>query len=111
MASCQGYTIDTWAGLFEAGSRQPSVSVTFELRYESLKSRFSLILFAYNLMIGYSKKLEKVIFLRKRICIQRKRNPVQNYNPGLALPGIRKTGPWTLAVRYCEAYYKVEGVM
>ena len=32
------------------------VSAKFELRYESLKNKFSLILFAYNLMIGYSKK-------------------------------------------------------
>ena len=35
---------------------QSWVSAKFELRYESLKSKFSLILFAYNLMIGYSKK-------------------------------------------------------
>ena len=32
------------------------VSAKFELRYESLKSKFSLILFAFNLMTGYSKK-------------------------------------------------------
>ena len=44
------------AGLFEVGLRQPRVSGKFELRYESLKNKFSLILFAYNLMIGYSKK-------------------------------------------------------
>ena len=35
---------------------QSWVSAKFELRYESLKSKFSLILFAYNLMIVYSKK-------------------------------------------------------
>ena len=32
------------------------VSAKFELRYESLTSKFSLILFAFSLMIGYSKK-------------------------------------------------------
>ena len=32
-------------------------SAKFELRYESVKKKFSLILFAYNLMIGYSKKI------------------------------------------------------
>ena len=42
--------------LFEAGLRYPTVSAKFELGYESLKSKFSLILFAYNLMTGYSKK-------------------------------------------------------
>ena len=45
-----------WAGLFEAGLRYPRVSAKFELKYESLKSKSSLILFTYNLMIGYSKK-------------------------------------------------------
>ena len=45
-----------WAGLFEAGLREPRVSGKFELGYESLKSEFSLIHFAYNLMTGYSKK-------------------------------------------------------
>ena len=45
-----------WAGFFEAGLRYPRVSAKFELKYESLKSKSSLILFTYNLMIGYSKK-------------------------------------------------------
>ena len=45
-----------WAGLFEAGLRYPRVSTKFELKYESLKNKSSLILFTYNLMIGYSKK-------------------------------------------------------
>ena len=42
--------------MFEARLRQPRVSAKFELRYESLKSKFSIILLAFNLMIGYSKK-------------------------------------------------------
>ena len=50
------------AGLFEAGLRQLRVCAKFELRYESLKSKFSLTLFAYNLMIGYAKKIEKIIW-------------------------------------------------
>ena len=45
-----------WAGFFEAGLRYPRVSTKFELKYESLKNKSSLILFTYNLMIGYSKK-------------------------------------------------------
>ena len=44
------------AGLFEGGLSKPRVSVKFELGYKSLKNKFSLILFAYNLIIGYSKK-------------------------------------------------------
>ena len=35
---------------------QLRVSVKFDFRYESLRSKFSFILFAYNLMIGGSKK-------------------------------------------------------
>ena len=38
----------SWAGLFEAGLRD-------------LKKQFSLILFAYNFMTGYSKKIKKII--------------------------------------------------
>ena len=45
--------LSTWAGLFKAGLRGSS---KFEFRYESLKAKFSLILFVNNLMIGYSKK-------------------------------------------------------
>ena len=44
------------AGLFKAGLRKPRVTAKFEVRYESLKSKFSLILFNYNLMTGYFKK-------------------------------------------------------
>ena len=45
--------------LFEAGLRKPWVSAKFELRCERLKSKVSLILFAYNLIIGYSKNKKK----------------------------------------------------
>ena len=46
------------AGLFEGGFTEITrVSAKFERRYESVKSKFSLILFAYNLMIEYSKKI------------------------------------------------------
>ena len=48
--------LDIWAGLFEAVLRQPKVSAKFELRYERLKNKSNFILFAYNLMIGYSTK-------------------------------------------------------
>ena len=52
----------SWAGLFKAG-----------LRYESLKSQFSWILFVYNLMIEYAKKkIEKII--RGSAFDKRKRN-------------------------------------
>ena len=41
----------------KAGLRlEPKISAKFEFRYESLKSKFSFILFTYNLMIGCSKK-------------------------------------------------------
>ena len=40
----------------EKKSLVPRVSAKVELSYKSLKSKFSLIHFAYNLMIGYCKK-------------------------------------------------------
>ena len=43
-----------WAGLFKAGLRQPGVSAKFKFRFESLKSKFSLILSLSKLMIGCS---------------------------------------------------------
>ena len=68
------HSVSTRAGLFEAGLRYPRVSAKFELKYESSKSKFSLILFAYNLMIGYSKK-NKENLSEKVLLIARKRNP------------------------------------
>ena len=44
------------AELFKAGLSSPRISVKFEFRYESLKSKFNFIIFAYNLIIGCSKK-------------------------------------------------------
>ena len=50
------YSVWFRAGLFKAGLSQPRVSAKFDFIYESLRSKFSCILFAYNLMIGCSKK-------------------------------------------------------
>ena len=52
LAGCQ--TPNAWAGLFKAGLRLSRLSAKFELRYERLKSKFSLILFVNKLMIGCS---------------------------------------------------------
>ena len=46
----------------------------------------SLILFAYNLMVGYSKKNKKII--RKSVFDKRKKKPGLKFNPGLVLTGI-----------------------
>ena len=42
------------------------VSAKLELSYESLKSIFSLIHFAYNLMIGYSKNYPRVLLIKRK---------------------------------------------
>ena len=63
----------------------------FELSYKSLKGKSSLILFAYNLMIGYSKKNRENY---PRECFDKKKKKLMlKCNPGLALSGIRMTGP------------------
>ena len=66
----------------------------FELRYESLKSKSSLILFAYNLMIGYSKRIEKII--RESAFDEKKKKPGLKFNPRLASTGLRTTGARSL---------------
>ena len=58
----------------------------FELRYESLKSKFSLIHFAYNLMTGYSKKNRKII--RESAFDKKEKKPGLKFDPGLGLIGI-----------------------
>ena len=75
MTSCQGYTVDTSVGLFEAWLRKPSVSVKFELRYESLTKQIQLILFAYNLIIGYSNKNRENYFSEKVHLDKKKKRP------------------------------------
>ena len=91
----------------------PWVSAKFELRYESLKNKFSLILFAYNLMIGYSKKnIEnyprecfwwKETACEQALCLgkgwknrevhrlEKKKKPRLKFNPGLALTEPSRT--------------------
>ena len=66
----------------------------FELKYESLKSKFSLFFFAFKLMIGYSdtlKRKEKII--RKSAFDNKKKKPGLKFNPRLALTDVRTTGP------------------
>ena len=45
-------------------------------------------------MIGYAKKREKVI--RESTFDKKKKKPGLKFNPGLALTGVRTTGPKTI---------------
>ena len=54
-----------------------------EFRYESLKRKFSLTLFAHNLLVECSKKIEKIIL--RNAFEQKKKKPRLKFNPGLAL--------------------------
>ena len=55
-----------------------------EFRNElSLKSKFSLILFVYNLMIRYSKKIEKII--QENAFVKKKKKPKLKFIPRFAL--------------------------
>ena len=75
-----------WAELFKAGLRYPRVSSKFEFRYESLKSKFSLIIFVNNLMIGYSKKNRENC--PRNAFDEKKERRELKFNPGLALIGL-----------------------
>ena len=55
---------------------------------ESLKSIFSLILFAYNFMIGYSKKKKTEKIIRDSAFNKKKTRTGLKFNPGLALTGV-----------------------
>ena len=43
-------------------------------------------------MIGYSKRIEKII--RENAFDEKKKKPVLKFNPRLALTGLRTTGAW-----------------
>ena len=81
----------TWAELCKAGLRYRRVSSKFEFRYESLKSKFSLILFVNNLMIGYSKRNRENC--PRNAFDEKKKRPGFKFNSGLALIGLRTSGP------------------
>ena len=86
-----------WAELFKAGLRYPRVSSKFEFRYESLKSKFSLIIFVNNLLIGYSKKNRENC--PRNASDEKKERRELKFNPGLALIGLRTTGSWAKSLR------------
>ena len=44
-------------------------------------------------MIGYAKKIEKII--QESAFDKMKKKPGLKFNPGLALTGVRTTGPWS----------------
>ena len=76
----------------------------FDLKYGSLKSKFNLILFAYNLMIGYSEKNRENIL--ETAFDNKKKKPRLKFNPRLALTGVRTTEPRTIDTTsvYVTAY-------
>ena len=66
-----------------------------------------LILFAYNLMMGYpKKKIEKIIqestFNKKK----KKKKAGLKFNPGLALTGVRTTGPSLISKTFVSTCWK-----
>ena len=84
--------IHSWAELFKAGLRLPSVSARFEFRFESLKSISVLILFVYKLMIG-SFKNNRDNYPRKCLWTQEKETRVK-FNTGLST--YRPSNNWAL---------------
>ena len=72
------------AGL-RSGLRQPRVSAKFELRHESLKIKFSLILFAYN-GLDARKRIAKII--RQSAFDKKKKKPGLKFNPRVTLTGV-----------------------
>ena len=80
-----------WTGLFEAGLRYPRVSARFEFKYESLKSKFSLISLPTIWWLDTLKTIKKII--RESAFDSKKKKPELKFNLRLALTGVRMTGP------------------
>ena len=59
-----------------------------------MTSKFSFILSVNNLMIWCSKRREEITL--ENTFEQKKKQPGLKFNPGLALIGLRTTGPWTI---------------
>ena len=73
----------SWAGLFEAGLRQHRVVQNFEFRYESVKRKFSLNVFANSWWLdGLKNNREKIICNEKKAFEQKKKKPGLKFNPG-----------------------------
>ena len=53
-------------------------------------------------MIGYAKKIEKII--RKSAFDKTKKKPELEFNHGLALTGVRTTGPWSSPINPFPRY-------
>ena len=73
----------------------------FDFRYESLRSKFSFILSANNLMIGCSKKRGN--YPGKNTFEQKKKKLGLKFNPGLALIGLLTTGPRIACARLSDS--------
>ena len=69
-----------------------------------MRSKFSFILSVNNLMIGCSKRREEITL--ENTFEQKKKQPGLKFNPGLALIGLRKTGPWTIERRSVTSRYQ-----
>ena len=65
-----------------------------------LKSQFRWVLFAYNLMIGCAKKIEKIIW--ESAFDKKKKKHRLKFNPGLVLTSIRTTGPWSVSFDWAK---------
>ena len=85
--------LERWTCDSEAPNSNPALGrvVRSWVKITQGQCKFSLILFAYNLMVGYSKKKNRENYLSafdKKI-----KNPGLKFNPGLALTDVRTTGP------------------
>ena len=76
----------------------------FDSRFESLKNKYSLILFVNNLINGCSRKIEKIF--EEMLLSQEKKKTELKFNPGLALICLWTFGPKIRAVysRYISSF-------
>ena len=56
-------------------------------------------------MFGYAKKIEEII--RESAFDRKKKKPGLKFNPGLALTGVRTTGPWYVTKPKLQSHHHV----
>ena len=87
---CSTISYSSGPSCSKQGKVNPGLVQYFHFRYESLRSKFSFILFPTIWLLGALKGREKII--RENAFEQKKKKPGLKFNFGLALIGLQTTG-------------------
>ena len=85
----QGQVVQSWVKITRVSSK-------FEFRYENLKSKIQFNSFCqqFDDCVATLKRIEKIV--QENAFDEKKKRPRLKFNPGIALIGLRTTGPWRI---------------